>query len=208
MTTGQTLGRGLVVTVEMLVGIVHAQDGAGPNAGMKGVRVHLTGDRWMSAQDNPTKVWVPELHADRFKAGEWIKVNLICENRTGGGGDGSHAWDYYWGFSGFPEPNAEIAKPALVQAAEEAGGKLVETVKAPASRPVTEGTANPSEWTKDILIVDQVLTKIAADIVVAFTHPETEATIDPEVAADMAVRMWNRIRERHLPPAEEESTNE
>jgi hypothetical protein len=94
------------------------------------------------------------------------------------------------------QPAPEEAKPPLVQAAEAVGGQLVETVEAPASRPVTEGTD------KDKLIVDQVLIKEAAAL-----YPHIDASFEPEVAADMVVRMWNRIRERHLPPAEEESTD-
>ena len=143
--------------------------------------------------------------AGAFNEPGLITANVVVHPTDSGNGS-------YYEIIGMPRyvdgPPQQEAKPPLVQAAEAVGGQIVETIKAPASRPVTEGTAKPSEWTRDILIVDQVLTKIAADIVVAFTHPETEVEFDPEVAADMAVRMWNRIRERHLPPAEEESTDE
>ena len=69
------------------------------------------------------------------------------------------------------------------------------TLSVPLTPPyVDEGTE------KDKLIVDQVLTKIAADI---YCSRDDES---PEACAWEAIAMWNAVRSRHLLPVEEEET--
>ena len=63
--------------------------------------------------------------------------------------------------------------------------------------PRTVARVLPNEGTdKDRLIVDQVLTKIAADIFASGIFEIDEAA---ERATEVAIELWNNIRSRHLP---------
>ena len=66
-------------------------------------------------------------------------------------------------------------------------------------------TGLPPEGTdKDRLIIDQVITKIAADIFL-----KTEGSLDAKDSADIAIELWKSVRRRHVEQEEvEESSDE
>lgn len=60
---------------------------------------------------------------------------------------------------------------------------------------------------KDRLIVDQVLTKIAADIFVASEEPVRQnflSSLSAQESALIAIELWQSIRNRHIKPVQEE----
>ena len=94
-------------------------------------------------------------------------------------------------------PNGTIEQFTRVVAVKVDSPVQVTPPNAPSAAPVSladldEGTA------KDRLIVDQVLTKIAADI---YCSRDDES---PEACAWEAIRLWTAIRNRHIKPVQEE----
>ena len=77
-------------------------------------------------------------------------------------------------------------------------GEAAGAIEQKITNEIIELTGLPPEGTdKDKLIVDQVLTKIAADI---YCSRDDES---PEACAGEAIRLWKAIRKRHVEEAEE-----